>query len=170
MKKISEKWKTILDSIGLTGKSWFDEYANYQAEIDKNICGTIPIDTGTTLNSNSWNNFSFPVAMKVATHTIAGGGWEKSKKQILKENRINKLRKLQGKKDNIILPNDVYVDGLVSVKPLSAPTGILMYMDYIYGDTKQVKLRKYRKEKLIKIDRINKIKYINDLFEKKLIL
>lgn len=69
-------------------------------------------------SGNTFNDFStiqFPIIKRVFSKTLAGGGWIKSKKQQLKENRINKLRELEGKKPNVILPEDEYIDVLVSV-------------------------------------------------------
>ena len=53
----------------------------------------------------------------------------KSKKQQLKEDRINKLRKLDGKEPNVVLPNDTY--------------GGLVYLDYIYGANSGNTQKKY---------------------------
>lgn len=71
-------------------------------------------------------------AMKISAKTIGGGGWTKSKKQQLKEDRINKLRKIQGLKPNVILENDKWEDGLIAVQPLSAPIPNLYYADFKY--------------------------------------
>lgn len=88
-------------------------------------------------SDDSFSNIQFPTIQRVFAKTIGGGGWEKSKKQQLKEDRINKLRKLEGKKPNVKLEKDVYVEGLTSVQPLPAPTGYLTYLDYKYvGDDK----------------------------------
>lgn len=84
-----------------------------------------------------WSDSSvplLPIAKRIFSGTIAGGGWVKSKKQQLKENRINKLRKLEGKNPNVVLEKDEYIEGLVSVQPLSAPIGNLIYIDYKYGN------------------------------------
>lgn len=71
-----------------------------------------------------------PMAMRVSAQTIGLGGWQQSKKQKLKQSRLNKLRKLNGEEPNVILPDDEFVDGLVSVQPLSAPSPNLFYLDF----------------------------------------
>jgi len=88
----------------------------------------------STQSSNiySFNTIVFPTIKRVMSTTISGGGWIKSKKQKLKENRINKLRKVQGLDPNVTLPEDEYVEGLISVQPLSAPILKNYYIDYIY--------------------------------------
>lgn len=139
--KIIEKWKALFES-------------------QKNFNGTIP-DSGST--PSDWNTFSFPIIRKVEATTLAEGGWIKSKKQQLKESRINKLRKIVGKKPNVILPKDEFVHGLVSVQPLSAPTGQLFYMDFVY---KGNSIKQQRKEKLIRILRKEKMEYIDELIQK----
>lgn len=80
--------------------------------------------------TNSFDLIQFPMVKRVmSATTIAGGGWVKSKKQQLKEDRINKLRKIKGLKPNVVLEKDQWVDGLVSVQPLSAPNPGLFYAD-----------------------------------------
>lgn len=78
-------------------------------------------------------SIQFPVVKRVSVSTI-GGGWEKSKKQQLKEDRINKLRKIKGKKPNVSLEKDLWVDGLIPVQPMSAPLGLSTYIDLKYSD------------------------------------
>jgi hypothetical protein len=117
--------------------------------LDNQIIGSIdPIEN---TNDNSFESVSFPIIRRVMPSTIAGGGWTKSKKQQLKEDRINKLRKLDGKEPNVILEKDEWIDGLVSVQPLSQPTGILHYMDFKYES-----ISEKRKKKLKYIDDIIK--------------
>jgi hypothetical protein len=102
MKKRNEtedKWKNIIDNIGLTGSKadWMSQYTSSQ------------INTSTSSSSTNM----FPIAMKVAAQTVG-------------------------------------LD-LVSVKPMSAPLGILPYMDYQYGNTK----RTTRKKKINNIFKVN---------------
>ena len=121
--------------------------------------------------TNNFNLIQFPMVKRVMSATIAGGGTYKSDKQKLKESRINKLRKLQGEDANITLPDDVIVEGLVSVQPLSAPTGNLFYVDYKYGETEEEKRKKKqenRKEKLEQLYGKNKIKYIVEILKNNL--
>lgn len=159
------KWSSILNSVGLSGNTWLEQYTENQ--FIQNKLGNIPISSVTSATNYDpfpFSSFAFPLVKRVMTTTLAGG-WVKSKKQQLKENRINKLRKIKGLKPNIILPDDEYIDGLVAVQPLSAPVGQLFYMDFVYKSP-SVQVRKNRKEKLIKIERISKIKYIEKLLKK----
>lgn len=81
------------------------------------------------------NDFTlfFKNTLKISPKTIGGGCWIKTKKQQLKENRINKLRKIEGLKPNVILDNDEWEEGLISVKPLSTPISNLYYIDFKYN-------------------------------------
>ncbi len=112
----------------------------------------LPVQSANTSNSNSFNTIQLPTVKRVMANTIGGGGWVKSKKQQLKEDRINKLRKLKGNKPNVKLEKDEYVEGLVSVQPLSAPIVQIFYADFKY-ETAEEK-RKERKDKLEYIDKI----------------
>jgi hypothetical protein len=91
---------------------------------------------------------SFPIVRLVMARTLSGDYWSKSKKQQQKENRINKLRQLQGEEP------DEYSPGLVSVQPMSAPIGKFYYADYNYEteEEKRKKKQKERKEKLKNLD------------------
>lgn len=155
--KIAQKWAPILNSVGLTGNSWLEEYCEKISSFD----GGIIVDTGATNSSFNWNQPLLPIARKISTTTLGSGGWIKSKKQQLKENRINKLRKIKGKKPNVVLPDDQWVDGLVSVKPLSAPVGHLFYVDFKYG----LSLKETRKKKLQKLLRKIKLEYIHKILK-----
>ena len=93
----------------------------------------------------------FPIVRRVAATTLASGSWIKSEKQQLKENRINKLKKLQGEEPNVILPNDEFIDGLVPVQPLSTPNCQFFYLDYKYNS-----INENRREKLKYIKEILK--------------
>jgi hypothetical protein len=101
----------------------------------------------------------FPMIRRVASATLAGGGTCKSKKQQQKEDRINKLRQLDGKEPNVILPDDDKYDGLVSVQPMSATSNQLFYVDYKYSTSQEI-LRDNRKKKLSELNKKTKIKYI----------
>lgn len=87
------------------------------------------LSNNQTPSIDSFEVIQFPTVKKISATTIAGGGWVKSKKQQLKEDRINKLRKIKGLKPNVVLEKDQWVDGLVSVQPLSAPNPGLFYAD-----------------------------------------
>ena len=121
----------------------------------------------STTGSTDFSSFAFPLVKRIFGGTVVSGGWRKSKKQQLKETRINKLRKIKGKKPNVTLPDDEFVDGLVSVQPLSSPIGLqLFYTDYVYQSSSVRKNRKTKLEKLNNSIRINKIKYIEEMLQK----
>ena len=146
--KIIQKWAAVLSGSSIISSS-FD--------------GMI-VDTGSTEETSAfdWSKPLLPIAMRIQATTIGSGGWIKSKKQQLKESRINKLRKIKGKKPNVVLPKDEFVHGLVSVQPLSMPTGKLFHMDFKYGKS----IKQQRKEKLIRILRKEKMEYIDQLVQK----
>lgn len=142
--KTIEKWSKLGLTDGLSGQ--------YVASVDP--------------ATNTFDIIQFPMIRRVMSGTIAGGGTYKSEKQKLKESRLNKLRQLQGEEPNIILPDDIVVEGLVPVQPLSTPTGNLFYVDYKYGETEEEKRKKkqvIRKEKLENLFGKDKIKYIGKL-------
>jgi len=71
------------------------------------------------------------------------GGWCKSKTQKLKENRANKLRKIEGKEPNIVLVDDIYIDGIQPVTPVNTlQTGLLYFCDFKYETLKDKKRNK----------------------------
>lgn len=69
-------------------------------------------------DTKSFDKIQFPIIKTIMNSTLSGGGTIKSNKQKSKEDRINKLRKLKGKKPNIVLPDDEKIPGLIPVKPL----------------------------------------------------
>ena len=112
------------------------------------------------IQTSSWDSSMplLPVSMRISAKTIGLGGWQQSKKQKLKQSRLNKLRKLNGEEPNVVLPDDEFVDGLLSVQPLSAPSPHLFYLDFKYK-SKPKKFAKRPKKKKI-INRADKFKYI----------
>lgn len=154
-----EKWKTIIESIPEEKKGWLEQYAQ-QHSLGILSNANIPPETGTTDGFSEHFSSLLPIAMKVSAHTIGAGGTRKSKAQQLRENRLNKLRQLDGKKPNIVLPDDEKVPGLVSVQPLSAPSGQLLYMDFKYSD-----IKKDRRMKLEQIEKNQKILQILEMLK-----
>ena len=111
----------------------------------------------------------FPIVRRISASTIGGGGMRKSEIQQLKENRINKLRVLDGKIPNVVLPDDEHFGGLISVIPMSSPISVsLFYIDYLY-DNSITKLKINRNNKLDKINisfRKDKLEYIEKIIKK----
>lgn len=117
--KTIQKWSALGLTEGLTNQ--IDQLYGNQ------------LSNNQTPSIDSFEVIQFPTVKKISRTTI-GGGWVKSKKQQLKEDRINKLRKIKGLKPNVVLEKDQWVDGLVSVQPLSAPSLGLFYADIKYND------------------------------------
>ena len=154
-KKALEKWSSVIESLKNNEKTgWFEQYS-------QNFGGNIPIYSGetTSLSANTFPSL-LPMAMKISAQTIGMGGTKKSKAQQLRENRLNKLRQIDGKDPNIVLPDDEKVPGLVSVQPLSAPTGQLLYVDFKYSD-----IKKERRDKLEQIEKNQKILEILEMLK-----
>ena len=58
---------------------------------------------------------------------------------------------------------------LVSVKPMSSPIGSIFGMDFKYGETLKEKIKRIRKERMQKLNKIlrkEKLKYIDELLQK----
>jgi hypothetical protein len=108
--------------------------------------GTIPPSpTQSSPTQSSTNGFPslLPIAMKIAAQTIGGASDEELKefeRKIKVENRRGKLdsvlngtkfveRKLEDDEEY----RELLGSSLVSVKPMSTPTGNLFYVDYQYG-------------------------------------
>ncbi|NPV12792.1 MAG: hypothetical protein HPY57_13480 [Ignavibacteria bacterium] len=152
-KKVQDKWSVILDKLNVDEdkKEWLSEYAEmHQAQIFQ--------DTGTT---NSFPSL-LPIAKRIAAGTIALGFDYESDERIQRRKRILKLKRIlsdsefqdvvskEEYEDIIVEKKDCHNPGLVSVQPLSAPIGMLFYMDFIY-ESPEEKLRKQRNEKLKRI-------------------
>lgn len=120
------------------------------------------------IQTSSWDPSMplLPVAMRIASKTIAMGGWQQSKKQKQKQDRLNKLRQLQGEEPNIVLSDDEFVDGIVSVQPMSTPNISLIYMDYKY-QTQEEKEKQRRVDKIKYILKNNTKKWTTSRFLKK---
>ena len=97
-----------------------------------------------------------PIARRIYAKTIGGGGWGKSKKQQQREDRLNKLRQLQGEDPNVTLPDDEFFDGLVSVVPISAPSSTLFYCDFKY-ETPEEKRKKQQQTRKDKLENLNNL-------------
>ena len=128
--KIYEKWSNagLLEGLNNEQKNFINRKCGCTLEELEEYWKNQPIQT------SSWDPSMplLPVAMRVASKTIAMGGWQQSKKQKQKQDRLNKLRRLKGEEPNVILPDDEFVDGLVSVQPLSVPSPSLFYLDFTY--------------------------------------
>ena len=130
--KTYDKWSKLgllegLDNLKILDnaqKSWTNRTTTLTQEEHDEWLKNQPIQT------SSWDSSIplLPIAMRVAAQTIGMGGWQQSGKQKLKQSRLNKLRKLQGDEPNVVLPDDEFVDGLVSVQPLSAPNIYLLFI------------------------------------------
>ena len=156
--KIYEKWSKagLLEGLENAQKNFVNRTTTLTIEELEEYWKKQPIQT------SSWDPSIplLPVTIRVASKTIAMGGWQQSKKQKQKQDRLNKLRQLKGEEPNVVLPDDEYIDGLVSVQPLSAPKVNLLYLDFKYKTKyKPTIFAKNKKKKKI-INRVDKFKYI----------
>ena len=66
-------------------------------------------NTYVPTNNDDFSAIQFPIVKRVLAKTLGGGGWIKSEKQQLKENRLNKLRVRKNiEKYDIIKKTDKY--------------------------------------------------------------
>lgn len=151
--EIIDKWQPVLDTMGITGSraDWMSQYA--QAHTDnENDPNTVwqqqqtLWSQNTATSSNPFASLALPLARRVAAQTLSMGDEKLLEEAKIKVAAINRDRKI----DSILFDEDYqelkledteeyqeYLkSGLVSVKPLSAPTGQLFYMDYKYDDNK----------------------------------
>lgn len=89
------------------------------------------IENDDNESKTQFDSLSFPIIRRVMSNTIGANGFRKSTKQQQREDRINKLRVLNGDLPDIILPDDESY-GLISVTPLSAPNPNFSYFDFVY--------------------------------------
>ena len=149
VKKYQEKWSKSGLLSGLSENT--QQLYNNQLAFGEGIIS----ESGVTNESSDFSLISFPTVRRVAAATIANGGWYKSDKQKLRESRANKLKVLKGEEPNVVLPDDIFVDGLVSVQPMAGlPIGQLMFLDFKYESKNESKERKqkikYILQKIIK--------------------
>ena len=146
--KTIEKWtKSGL----LSGLSESTQHL-YNNQLVNNFGSGIIPSSGGTNDLSDFSMIAFPIVRRVVSGTIANGGSYKSKKQQLREDRANKLKVLNGEEPNVVLPDDIIYEGLVSVQPMSGPIGQLMYMDFKYESKKNTwkEKIKYILQKIIK--------------------
>jgi hypothetical protein len=175
-KKIVEKWKPILDNIDNNmdseKQSWLSQYAEMH-QLNEQTVQLMDNQMQQLTNSGDTGGFPslLPLAMRVAAKTIAGGEYVESEERISRRSRVQKLKRIldsetfsstvseEEYKEIMTEKKDVWEDGLVSVQPLSAPTGKLFHMDFKYESTEE-KAERIRKEREAKIERIFKRKTI----------
>mgnify|MGYP003334827276 CR=1 FL=1 len=158
-KKTLDKWKPVLENMGVKDQSkldWMSEYAeqhNLQdntkqlrnEKIDdllENQAKELLNDSATA--STDFSGVLFPLVKKVAAQTIAMGNGvtqEDVDKAIVDRERI--IRENREGKINEVLFDEEYevqevpeipeiIGGIVPVTPMGAPIGNLMYLDYKY--------------------------------------
>lgn len=139
-KKVLDKWKSILDHDN-DKASWLEQYTDKQLDGGILSNSTLPLSSHTDGFTTHIGSL-LPIVKRISASTIGMGGTKKSETQQLRENRLNKLRQIDGKKHNVILPDDEDIPGLVSVQPMSSPSGNLMFMDFKYTDIKTERRKK----------------------------
>ena len=132
---IINKWSSILGPMGMTG-----------SQLD-NISQLVENQSNHILGDNTTNDFPslLPLAMKVAAKTIATDLIFASKEEIDEVKNKVQSENRDGKIDAII-KGDEYVEKKLEddeeyknlmkkgVQPLSAPSGVLFYLDYVYNN------------------------------------
>jgi len=142
-------------------KTWLDNYINLHKNDEIEHYYNLPIEN---TSSNTFHSL-LPIAMKISAKTIASGYHYESDERIQKRKRIKKLERILDKEtfdsvvekdeyDNIMIEKkDCFFEGLVSVQPMSAPSGNFSYVDYIY-ESEEEKRKRICKERLEKMKRI----------------
>jgi hypothetical protein len=137
---VYDKWKPIIDSMNLEkSNSWNDNIS----QLFNNQSNIAESNTLVTASSSQacpyFNTTLLPMSIRVAAQTLGESDREKQQRE---------SRNRQGKIDSY-LENKEYVEekakpggDLVTVKPLSMPSGQLFYMDFKYGDDRVDKIKK----------------------------
>lgn len=164
-KNIQQRWSSILGNLDNDKKDWLSDYSEYQETMQNSVVNT-PND-GSLSGDSSFSSIIFPVVKRVFARTLGGDYYYESEERINRRKRILKLKRIlsdiefgdivskEEYDDIIVEKKDLYSPGLVAVKPMSAPIGMLMYMDYKYtSDYKYSKSESIRNERRKKIERI----------------
>jgi len=148
-----DKWQPVLDSMGITGSKadWMSQYAEAHSTNQNdpnNVWQQQQTLWGqhTATSSNSFSNLAFPLVRRVMAQTLSMGDeklLEEAKIKVAATNRDRKIDSILSDADYEELKledteeyQEYLKSGLDSVKPLSAPTGQLFYLDYKYDDKK----------------------------------
>ena len=155
--KTLDKWEPLLDKLDISEdrKSWISQYAELQE--NNSIYGM-----NATQSSNSFQTIISPIVTRIAAQTIFFGDsklLEEAKKEVVAENRDRHIDSILNDADYVpvvLEETNKYKEyrksGLLTVQPMSAPTGMLFYLDYVYKP-KKIKFRRkgyYAKKKKIK--------------------
>lgn len=165
--ELLRRWSPILDNMNMSNqkKDWMSDYLQSVNNIP--VLNNIPVPSGSTTN---FSGIAFPLVRQVFAKLI-GDEFDEEKYtnekrksligDILNDNPID-YDKLEDMKKDFTTKGD----DLVSVQPMSAPTGLLFYMDFVYGKQKWYtkwysKLKKFwskifQKNKLLLHDFISK--------------
>ena len=131
---VYDKWKPILDNqLKMSGtQSWFDGYTQkFDAKGGSQ-------STQSSTQSSPFSAIAFPIIRRVMASTIAGGSISKEKMDAWEAKVAdNKLRHLLENEELKEIPMPELEGGLVSVVPMSAPTGKLFYLDFKYEEEKK---------------------------------
>jgi len=149
--ELIDKWEPVLDKMGLSGdkKDWMAQYAEAQSTADANNSSSLWNQQIAQLGGTASDPFSaaiFPVVRRVAATTISNGDVEllkKAENMVIAVNREKQIDSILEDKDPTLISiedteeyKEYLNSGLVSVKPMSAPSGLLYFLDYKYDDKK----------------------------------
>jgi len=137
-RKIIDKWKELLE------------------ETNNGISITNQTSTQSGTNSNIFASIAFPLVKRVMATTLGSDPelLKKAEKRVIAENREKQIDSILEDKD--FEPTKLedteeykeYQKGIVSVKPMSAPSGTLFYLDYVYKPIKIKKKNKHHHRKV----------------------
>lgn len=151
--EIIDKWQPVLDTTGITGSKadWMSQYAQAHAD-NENDTNSVWQQQQTIWSqqtataSNPFASITLPIVKRVFAQTLSLGDEKLLEEAKIKVTATNRDRKI----DSILFDEEYqelkledteeykkYLESsLVSVKPMSAPTGQLFYMDFKYDDKK----------------------------------
>lgn len=149
---IFNKWKPIMDSMGVTGSKldWLSQYAENFTHHESNLSGLPNLTSKTTSTPKTtpdFGSFLLPLSMKIAAQTIGkdlvsvvpiGGGnsgdeLRRIDNELKQENRDGKIDSIIEDKEYVEKERKDHPDYIIS----KCPTGQLFYMDYNYNSSTQ---------------------------------
>jgi len=145
---IINKWSSILGPMGMTGSQ-----LNNITQLAENQSNYILENRTTTEETNIDFPSLLPLAMKVSSKLISNDlifaskeEIEEVRKKVQSENRDGKIEAIvEGSEftEKRLEDDDEYKKLIKKgVSPLSAPSGVLQYLDYTYSDNSQTKTHK----------------------------
>ena len=139
---VYDKWKPFFENHPKTN-SWLGQL-NQLVNNQKTGTGEKINNAFYLNNENPFDNIMFPMIKRIFSSTIAQGNPEPENNRyrfLIIEKRFYKSKSEKAKEQK-------YHEGLVTVKPMSLPTGLLFYTDYKYSASKELLIEKNKKGSL----------------------